>query len=227
MGTGAEFVPGASGEARSEPGWYPSPDDPTGRWLRRWSGQAWSDDLKPATRTERENLDWPTLDPGATSTGQPVEAGWYPESEHWSRFWDGEGWTDERRPLGDGAGQASVLPPPGSPGEWRIWRSLHEARVRRDDQALATFWLGVIGVGSLILGLITQAGAFVWVALISGIGALITSRFVRDRARQTDDSTLLYLGRWGQALGWVVVAIFAFFIVIWVIFLGVLLGAVN
>jgi hypothetical protein len=98
--------------------------------------------------------------------------------------------------------------------------------VRRDDQALATFWLGVVGLTALILALITQVVAFVWIALITGIGAVVTSRFVRDRARRADDATLFYLARWGQALGWIVVGIFAFFIIVWIIFLGVLLGAV-
>ncbi len=47
-------------EEKVEADWYPDPDDPTGKWLRFWDGEDWSDiPARLASATEREELVWP------------------------------------------------------------------------------------------------------------------------------------------------------------------------
>lgn len=41
-------------------------------------------------------------------------AGWYPESDGWERFWDGQAWTEDRRAVGSGPG-APPDDPAGGP----------------------------------------------------------------------------------------------------------------
>jgi hypothetical protein len=36
--------------------------------------------------------------PAPTSTAQPVAAGWYPQPDGTTRWWDGMGWTDDTPP---------------------------------------------------------------------------------------------------------------------------------
>lgn len=63
------------GEAAEE-GWFPDPDDLSGRWLRYWDGEQWSEaPPKLASKRERETLVWPapqTLDEAGELRLEPL-----------------------------------------------------------------------------------------------------------------------------------------------------------
>lgn len=216
--------------------WYPNPDDPTGRWLRYWDGSAWIDQTRLASKKERETLTWPEpsqdavtadvedSDEAETAYDAAAKAGWYQENDRWLRYWDGSKWTDDRHPAGQVQGGNAAFHPRG---QGKLGTALQKARAAGDTQAVASFWLGIVSVACFLIAIPTKVSALAWAALIAGIAGIITARFVRDRARQADDAGLLYLSRYGQIMGWSVVGIFVFVILIFAAFLGSFLGSAS
>lgn len=172
----------------------------------------------------------PTSSPVVTDMdiADKASAGWYPENDRWLRYWDGRDWTDDRHPAGQiNSASGSGARASRSASQGRLGSALHQARAAGDTQALATFWLGIASVACFALGVPTQATILGWGALLAGIAAIVTARFVRDRARAADDAELLYLSRYGQILGWVVVGIFIVVLLFLAVFVGSLLGSAS
>lgn len=227
-----------SGDTRPEvpADWYPNPDDPTGRWLRYWDGSAWIDQTRLASKRERETLTWPKQseneatadveesDEAETAYDAAAKAGWYQENDRWLRYWDGSKWTDDRHPAGQVHAGHSTL---HASGQGEHGAALRKARAARDTQALMSFWLGVASVACFLIAVAAKSGVLIWAALIAGIAAIITARFVRDRARQANDAGLLHFSRYGQIMGWSVVGIFVILMLIFAVFLGSFLGSAS
>ena len=107
----------------------------------------------------------------------------------------------------------------------RFRRSYARARRAGDHQIVVSFWLGVGGFASLLLGVIADAQALVVISLIAAIPAIVTARFARQRARDSGDSDLVYLSRYGQITGWIVVGLFLIVLLFIAVVFGSLAGA--
>jgi hypothetical protein len=122
-------------------------------------------------------------------------------------------------------------PPPSPNGissaapRGRLNRALEQARRQGDSQIVASFWLGWTSFGSAAIGLLAKSSALYFIGIVTGIVAIVTARFARQRAQGADDIDLVYLSRYGQITGWIVVGLFIAVLLLFAAFFGSFLGS--
>lgn len=107
----------------------------------------------------------------------------------------------------------------------RLTQALRHARAQNDIQIVASFWLGLGAFGFALLSILAKSGALYLIGVVAGVAAIVTANFARQRARTIPDADLIYLSRYGQVLGWIVVGLLIAGLVLWAIFLGSLVAA--
>jgi hypothetical protein len=140
----------------------------------------------------------------------------------------------------DGFGSSPALhsapPPPPQPSpagksagapQGRLNRALGQARKQGDSQIVASFWLGWASVGSALIGLLAKSSALYFIGIVTGIVAIVTARFARQRAQGAGDVDLVYLSRYGQITGWIVVGLFIAVVLLFAAFFGSFLGSLG
>jgi hypothetical protein len=128
----------------------------------------------------------------------------------------------------------SAAPPPPSPTgkssgapQGRLNRALGQARKQGDSQIVASFWLGWASIGSALIGLLAKSSALYLIGIVTGIVAIVTARFARQRAQGAGDVDLVYLSRYGQITGWIVVGLFLAVVLLFAAFFGSFLGSLG
>jgi hypothetical protein len=125
------------------------------------------------------------------------------------------------------------LPPPSpdaivsanAPG--RLRRAYDVARTRNDQQAVASLWLGLGALVSCTLALVASSSALYWLSLLSAIPAIVTARLTRLRGQEVGDADLVYLSRYGQVAGWIVLGLFILAVLFLAVFAGAILGSAS
>ena len=126
---------------------------------------------------------------------------------------------------------AAPPPPPSQTGispaapRGRLTRALEQARGQGDSQIVASFWLGWTSFGSALIGLLAKSSALYFIGIVTGIIAIVTARFARQRAQSSGDIDLVYLSRYGQITGWIVVGLFIAVLLLFAAFFGSFLGS--
>jgi hypothetical protein len=109
----------------------------------------------------------------------------------------------------------------------RLSRALNRARRQGDSQAVASFWLGWSSFGSALIGVLAKSSALYFIGVVLGVVAIVTARFARQRARAAGDADLVYLSRYGQITGWIVVGLLIAVLLFWAVFVGSFLGSFS
>jgi hypothetical protein len=109
----------------------------------------------------------------------------------------------------------------------RPLRALHGARQRRDMQAIASFWLGWLSVVLVAIGVLTHLYNISGVGFLSGIAAIVMARSARHRAEANDDPELVYLSRYGQVTGWLIVGLLGGALLVVALIVGIIIGALS
>jgi hypothetical protein len=124
--------------------------------------------------------------------------------------------------------------PPSAPGPvgvsrvvpvGRLSRAIAQARQQGDSQVVASFWLGWSSFGSALIGLLAKSSALYSIGVVIGIIAIVTARFARQRAQAANDVDLVYLSRYGQITGWIVVGLLLAVLLFIAAFFGSFLGS--
>jgi hypothetical protein len=135
-----------------------------------------------------------------------------------------------------GHGPSPRFPPGASPApsptgaskavpRGRLNRALRKARRQDDSQVVASFWLGWTSITSVLIGVLAKSSALYFISVVTGIIAIVTARFARQRAQAADDVDLVYLSRYGQITGWIVVGLFIAVLLFIAVFFGSFLGS--
>lgn len=128
-------------------GWYDDPDGSGGeRW---WDGAAWT----ASRRTNNQEPMPPSSVESTASSATPVVntvSGWYPDPELTGvqRWWDGQGWTDQRRNPPLATSRPEPVLPPLSIGQPPINGQL--GKYPRPDQGNNKKILIAIGVAAAV-----------------------------------------------------------------------------
>ena len=109
----------------------------------------------------------------------------------------------------------------------RLTQALRHAREQNDLQIVASFWLGWASAGFALLSVLTKSGALYLIGVVTGVAAIVTANFARQRARTAQDVDLIYLSRYGQVLGWIVVGLLIAGLLLLAVFVGSFLGALG
>jgi hypothetical protein len=104
-------------------------------------------------------------------------------------------------------------------------RAFTQARQRGDSQVVASFWLGWSSIGSALIGVLAKSSALYSIGVVLGIVAIVTARFARQRAQAAGDADLVYLSRYGQITGWIVVGLLLAVLLFIAVFFGSFLGS--
>ena len=107
------------------------------------------------------------------------------------------------------------------PGMGRLRHAYNSARRQGDQQAVASLWLGTGALTCCVLAVGAKISALYWISLLAAVPAITTARFARQRGKAAANADLVYLSRYGQICGWIVVGLF----ILVVLFIAVLLGA--
>jgi hypothetical protein len=107
----------------------------------------------------------------------------------------------------------------------RLRAAYARARSDGDRQAIASVWLGTAALVCSLLAFVSHSSALYDTGLLAGIPAIVTARFARQRGRELGDKELVYLSRYGQIFGWIVVGIFLLAVVFIAVVLGAFLGS--
>lgn len=109
----------------------------------------------------------------------------------------------------------------------RLSHALHDARDRRDTRALVSFWLGWAAVGLVAIGAATHLYNVSGVGFLAGVASIVLSRSARRRAEVRGETDRVYLSRYGQVTGWLVVGLLGGSLLLVALIVGVIIGAVS
>jgi uncharacterized membrane protein len=90
---------------------------------------------------------------------------------------------------------------------------------------IASFWFGWSSLGSALIGILAKSSALYLIGVLLGTVAIVTARFARQRAQATNDADLVYLSRYGQITGWIVVGLLIASLLLIAAFFGSFLGS--
>jgi hypothetical protein len=111
------------------------------------------------------------------------------------------------------------------PGRLRI--AIAHASAGHSQLALVSLGAGVATLLVALVGFVADSATVVGVALAGGAVSVVAARFARQRALAAGDSELVFLTRFGQSAGWVVIGIVGVLLVIVALALGQTVQDIN
>ena len=113
-----------------------------------------------------------------------------------------------------------LAPAPMGHRPGRLRAAITHAWAGHAQLALVSLGAGVATLLVSLLGFVADSATVVGVALGGGMVTIVTSRVARQHAQAAGDSELVFLTRFGQSAGWVVIGIVGVLLVIVLIALG-------
>ena len=102
----------------------------------------------------------------------------------------------------------------------RLRTAIAHAWAGHAELALVALGAGVVTLLVALLGFLADSATVVGVALAGGAVTIVTARVARRQAQATGDSELVFLTRFGQSAGWVVIGVVGILLVTVLLALG-------